>query len=77
MTLYFDSTLPDIPGIIEEISFSKNHPLIAVRSFSSSTGQGVISIFNSDSELVDSEVKSFAASKGMFYKCHANFNIRL
>ena len=63
MTLYFDSTLGDIPGVIDEISFSRSHPFIAVKSFSNSTGQGVISIFNSDSELVDTEVKSFAANQ--------------
>ena len=58
MTLYFDNNLPDVPGLIEEIVFSPNHPLVACRSYSGSTGQGVISIFNTDSELVDTEVQS-------------------
>ena len=46
MTLYFDNNLPDVPGLIEEIVFSPNNPLVACRSYSGSTGQGVISIFN-------------------------------
>ena len=57
MTLYFDNRLGDIPGSIEEICFAKNHALVAIRSWSGSTEQGVISIYNSDSELIDSEVK--------------------
>ena len=63
MTLYFDNSLPDIPGLIQEISFSPNHPLVACRSYSNSTSQGVISIFNTDSELIDTEVQSLEATR--------------
>ena len=59
MTLYFDNRLGDIPGSIEELSFAKNFALVAIRSWSASTEQGVISIYNSDSELIDSEVKVY------------------
>ena len=59
MTLYFDNRLGDIPGSIEELSFAKNYALVAIRSWSASTEQGVISIYNSDSELIDSEVKVY------------------
>ena len=62
MTLYFDNNLPDVPGPIEEVLFSSFHPLAACRSHSRSTGQGVISIFNTDSELIDTEVASLEAT---------------
>ena len=63
MTLYFDNRLGDIPGSIEELSFAKNFALVAIRSWSASTEQGVISIYNSDSELIDSEVKVYVTYK--------------
>ena len=68
MTLYFDNRLGDIPGSIEELSFAKNFALVAIRSWSASTEQGVISIYNSDSELIDSEVKVYFVSfcEGVF-----------
>lgn len=67
MTLYFDNRLGDIPGSIEELSFAKNFALVAIRSWSASTEQGVISIYNSDSELIDSEVKVYFCQVCILY----------
>lgn len=63
MTLYFDTKLPEIAGAALEISFHSCQPRLAIRSFSSSTNQGVVSIYDADGILLDSEVRAFKVRK--------------